>query len=138
MNKIKTYVSKLLKDFFNDDDKKELIEILTTSLEEKVDDLVEAGTPLDEAIDKSITEFGDVDDVLKVYPELDKKQSRITKRKHKFLFSLGGYLIISGIAIFINFTFIEFFANILWFVVILIALLFWPITMLFRYLTVKK
>ncbi|MDT8337143.1 MAG: permease prefix domain 1-containing protein [Candidatus Izemoplasmatales bacterium] len=138
MNKIKTYVSKLLKDFFNDDDKKELIEILTTSLEEKVDDLVEAGTPLDEAINKSINEFGDVDDVLKVYPELDKKQSKIKKRKHQFLFSLWGYLIISGIAIFINFTFIEFFANILWFVVILIALLFWPITMLYRYLMVTK
>lgn len=138
MNKIKTYVSKLLKDFFNDDDKKELIEILTTSLEEKVDDLVEAGTPLDEAIDKSINELGDVDDVLQVYPELNKKQAKIKKRKHQFLFSLWGYLIISGIAIFINFTFIEFFANILWFVVILIALLFWPITMLFRYLTVKK
>lgn len=138
MNKIKTYVTKLLKDFFNDDDKKELIEILTTSLEEKVDDLVEAGTPLDEAIDKSINELGDVEDVLQVYPELNKKQFKIKKRKHQFLFSLWGYLIISGIAIFINFTFIEFFANILWFVVILIALLFWPITMLFRYLTVKK
>lgn len=138
MNKIKSFVSKLLKDFFNDDDKKELIEILTISLEEKVDDLVEAGTPLDEAIDKSISEFGGVDDVLEAYPELNKKKALIKKRKHQFLFSLWGYIIISGLSIFVNFTFYEFFAEILWFVIILIALLFWPITMLFRYLSVKK
>jgi hypothetical protein len=81
MNKIKTFVSKLLKGLFNDEDKKELIEILTISLEEKVDDLVEAGTPLDEAIDKSISEFGGVDDVLEAYPELNKKKALIKKRK---------------------------------------------------------
>ncbi len=138
MNKIKTFVSKLLKDYFNDQDKKELIEILTTSLEEKVDDLVQSGTPLEEAIDKSINEFGDVHDVLEAFPELNKKQEIIKTRKHQFLFSLLGYLIVSGIAIYINFTFIQFFADILWFILILIALLFWPISMLFRYLSVKK
>jgi len=138
MNKIKTFVSKLLKGIFNDEDKKELIEILTTSLEEKVDDLVEGGTPLDEAINKSISEFGDVDDFLEAYPELNKKRETIKKRKHQFIYSLFGYLIISGIAIYINFTFLQFFANILWFILILIALLFWPITMLFRYMSVKK
>ncbi|MFA7075781.1 MAG: permease prefix domain 1-containing protein [Candidatus Izemoplasmatales bacterium] len=138
MNKIKSFVSKLLKGFFNDQEKKELIEILTTSLEEKVDDLVENGTSLEEAIDKSINEFGDVQDVLEAYPELNKKHELLKTRKHQFLFSLWGYIIVSGISIFINFTFIDFFDNILWFVVLLIALLFWPITMLFRYLTVKK
>ncbi|MDD4069651.1 MAG: permease prefix domain 1-containing protein [Candidatus Izemoplasmatales bacterium] len=138
MNKIKTFVSKLLKDLFNDEDKKELIEILTTSLEEKVDDLVESGTPLEEAIDKSINEFGDVEDVLQVYPELTIKKKMVLKRKNEFFFSLWGYLIVSGIAIFINFTFLQFFDNILWFILILIALLFWPISMLYRYLMIKK
>jgi len=38
MNRIKKFVSKLLKDLFNEQDKKELIEILTTSLQEKVDE----------------------------------------------------------------------------------------------------
>ncbi|MFA6648290.1 MAG: permease prefix domain 1-containing protein [Candidatus Izemoplasmatales bacterium] len=138
MNKIKTFVSKLLKDLFNDEDKKELIEILTTSLEEKVDDLVESGTPLEEAIDKSINEFGGVEDVLQVYPELTIKKKMVLKRKNEFFFSLWGYLIVSGIAIFINFTFLQFFDNILWFILILIALLFWPISMLYRYLMIKK
>ena len=137
MNKIKTFVSKLLKDYFNEEDKKELIEILTTSLEEKVDDLVESGTPLEEAIDKSINEFGDVEDVLEAYPELNKKKLVIKKRKHAFWFSAVGYLLISAIAIYFNFT-IELFKDTLWFILVLIAVLFWPITMLFRYLSVKK
>jgi len=138
MNKIKTFISKLLKDYFNDDDKKELITILTTSLEEKVDDLVEQGTPRDEAIDQSIYEFGDTNDVLQAFPEKKQKSLLINKRKNRFFYSLWGYLIIVGLAIFINFTFYEFFDRILWFVIVCLGLLFWPITMLYKYLLVKK
>ncbi len=138
MNKIKSFVSRLLKGYFNDEDKKELIEILTTSLEEKVDDLVEQGTPMDEAIEKSIKEFGDTSDVLEAFPDLQRKKELIKKRKNQLLFSSLGYVIVVSLAIFINFTFITFFADILWFYIVLIALLFWPLTMLYRYLSVKK
>jgi tetrahydromethanopterin S-methyltransferase subunit B len=138
MNKIKSFVSKLLKDYFNDEEKKELIEILTTSLEEKVDDLVEQGTPREEAIEKSISEFGDTSDVLDAFPGRHNNKSLIKNRKNQLLYSTAGYLIIVGLAIFINFTFFEFFAEIHWFVIVLIALLFWPLTMLYRYLSVKK
>lgn len=138
MNKIKAFVSGLLKGFFNDEDKKELIEILTTSLEEKVDDLVEEGTPLEEAINRSIKEFGDATDVLEAYPEINKKNKLIKKRKHQLLYSIWGYIIIVGLSIFINFTFSDFFDKILWFVIVIIALLFWPLSMLYRYLMVKK
>ncbi|MDD3129323.1 MAG: hypothetical protein PHW21_03040, partial [Candidatus Izemoplasmatales bacterium] len=79
-----------------------------------------------------------VEDVLQVYPELTIKKKMVLKRKNEFFFSLWGYLIVSGIAIFINFTFLQFFDNILWFILILIALLFWPISMLYRYLMIKK
>ena len=138
MNKIKSFVSKLLKGYFNDEDKKELIEILTTSLEEKVDDLVEQGTPMEEAIEKSINEFGDTSDVLEAFPEMKKRKGIIKTRKNQLIFSIIGYLIIVGLAIFINFSFFEFFARFLWFIIVLIALLFWPLTMLYRYLSVKK
>ena len=69
MNNIKKFVSKLLKDFFNEQDKKELIEILTTSLEEKVDDLIEQGASREDAIEKTINEFGDTSDVLDAFPD---------------------------------------------------------------------
>lgn len=138
MNKIKSFISKLLKDYFNDEDKKELIEILTISLEEKVDDLVEQGTPIDEAIERSIQEFGDTEDVLSAFPNSKQKAVQKQKRKSQFIFSVFGYLIIVGLAIFVNFTFLPFFGRILWFVIVCLGLLFWPITMLYRYLIIKK
>lgn len=140
MNKIKKFVSNLLKDYFTDQDKKELIEILTTSLQEKVEDLVEAGTPVDEAIEKSIKEFGSTKDVLNAFPEKD--QTYLTKyvrgRKHRFIFSVLGYLLILALALFFNLQFISFFGHIYWFIVIAIGTLFWPIAMFFRYRSSKK
>ena len=138
MNKIKSFISKILKGYFNDQDKKELIEIMTISLEEKVDDLVEQGTPRDEAIEQSIKEFGDAEDVLSAFPEKKARAQVIKKRKTQVFFSIWSYIIIVGLAIFINFTFYEFFDKILWFVIVCLALLFWPITMIYKYLLVKK
>jgi len=80
MNNIKKFVSKLLKDFFNDQDKKELIEILTTSLEEKVDDLIEQGSSREEAIEKTINEFGDTKDVLDAFPESENRNISFVKK----------------------------------------------------------
>ena len=140
MNKIKKFVSKLLKDYFNDTDKKELIEILTTSLEEKVEDLVEQGTPVDEAIDRSIKEFGSTEDVLDAFSDQASqlKSQMMKKRKSQFSFSIISYLIIIGLLIFLNLIFIEFFKNFLWFVIVAIGLLFWPTIMAYRYYIIKK
>ncbi|PKK99913.1 MAG: hypothetical protein CVV56_08930 [Tenericutes bacterium HGW-Tenericutes-1] len=140
MNKIKKFVSKLLKDYFNDTDKKELIEILTTSLEEKVEDLVEQGTPIEEAIDRSIKEFGSTEDVLDAFSDQTSqlKSQMIKNRKSQFSFSIIAYLIIVGLVIFLNLTFIEFFKNFLWFVIVAIGLLFWPTIMAYRYYIIKK
>ena len=140
MNKIKKFVSNLLKDLFSEQDKKELIEILTTSLEEKVEDLVEQGTPVDQAIQQSIREFGSADDVLEAFPKKDKSiQSKvINQRKNEFLYSVLGYLLIVGLALFFNLQFIAFFQSVYWFVVVAIGTLFWPGTMYYRYRNVKK
>jgi len=140
LNKIKRFVSKLLKDYFNESDKKELIEILSTSLQEKVDDLIEQGTPVDEAIDRSIKEFGSTEDVLDAFNDQSSKLKNEMKlrRTHQMNFSIFSYLIIIGLMVFFNLTFLEFFKNFLWFVAIAIALLFCPVTMAYRYFSVKK
>lgn len=140
MNKIKRFVSKLLKGYFNDQDKKELIEILTTSLEEKVEDLIEQGTPVEEAIDRSIKEFGSTEDVLDAFSDqasVLKTQAK-KKRMSQLSFSIFSYFIIVGLTVFINLTFIDFFKEFLWFVIVAIALLFWPAVMAYRYYMVKK
>lgn len=139
MNSIKHFVSKLLKDYFNDQDKKELIEILTMSLEEKVEDLVEQGSTKEEAIKQSMMEFGSTEDILSAFPEKkSKEQSMIRRRKSQFFFSLFGYLLIVGLAIFFNFTFFDFFGGMYWFVVVTIAVFFWPLVMLYRYILSKR
>ncbi|MBU0997016.1 MAG: hypothetical protein KKE16_03115 [Firmicutes bacterium] len=139
MNKIKHFVSKLLKDFFNQDDKKELIEILTLSLEEKVEDLVEQGTPVDEAIEKSIKEFGNTDDILNAYPEKQKKQKALLQaRRSQFFFALFGYILIVGLAVFFNLTFFDFFGGKYWFVVVAIGVFFWPLVMLYHLIRQSK
>lgn len=136
MNNIKKFVSKLLKDFFNEEDKKELIEILTTSLEEKVDDLVEQGKTREEAIEISIKEFGGKEDVLEAFPEFHKNnKSLIKKRRNQLIFSIGAYLIITGLMAYPNFLFTP---DILWFLFIAIGLLFWPLVMLYLYLSARR
>ena len=135
MNNIKKFVSRLLKDFFNEEDKKELIEILTTSLEEKVDDLVEQGNTREEAIEKSIKEFGNKDDVLDAFPEYDKHKNVVKHRRNQVIFSSCAYLIITGLAAYANFILLE---GYLWFLIVAIGLLFWPLVMIYLYLGVRR
>ncbi len=135
MTRIKKFVSKLLKDLFNEQDKKELIEILTTSLQEKVDDLVEAGTPMEAAIDQSIQEFGNAKDVLDAYPDKTNKNVLRHRRKNQILYSGFGYVAIVGIALYVN---LQFSPSILWFVIIAIGMLFWPASMIYLYNISKK
>lgn len=136
MNNIKKFVTNLLKGILNDEDKKELIEILTTSLEEKVDDLVEQGKSREEAIEKSIEEFGDAEDVLQAFPEAEKrKNDLIKKRKNQLLFSFLSYIIVTALVLYINLTFLP---EKLWFIFVAIGLLFWPLVMLYNYLGVRK
>lgn len=137
MNNIKKFVSRLLKDLFNEEDKKELIEILTTSLEEKVDDLVEQGTSREEAIEKSIAEFGDAEDVLEAFPEMKRsgKENLVKKRRNQLIFSTCSYLIIVALTIYINLYYIP---EVLWLYFVVLGTLFWPLTMLYRYISVRK
>ncbi len=140
MNKIKKFVSNILKDYFSEQDKRELIEMLTRSLQEKVEDLVEQGTPVDKAIDISIQEFGSTADVLDAFPgkSTEFRQNAVRKRRSQFVFSLFGYGVIVGLSLFVNLWFRDFFGGFLWFVIIAIGMLFWPGTMYFLYRTTKK
>ncbi|HPJ23676.1 MAG TPA: permease prefix domain 1-containing protein [Bacillota bacterium] len=136
MNNIKKFVTRLLKDFFNEQDKKELVDILTTSLEEKIEDLVEQGIPREEAVEKSIKEFGNADDVLEAFPEYQKNlENVVRKRRNQLIFSTLAYFIISGLVTYLNF---QVSPNVLWFVFIAIGLLFWPLVMLYLYLSVRR
>jgi hypothetical protein len=140
MNRIKRFVTRLLRDTFSEADKRELIDILTTSLQEKVEDLVEQGTSVDAAIDRSIAEFGSADDVLKAYPDkkADLRRHLVERRRSRFLFSLFGYVALVGLSLFLNLWFREESGGFLWFVVVAIVALFWPAAMFYVYRIAKK
>ncbi len=136
MNSIKRFVTNLLKGFFNDEDKKELIEVMTTSIEEKVDDLVEQGLTEEEAIETSLSELGTTEDVLQAFPEAEKlKENVVKKRKNQVFFATASYLIIAGLAIYINLTYVP---SVVWFWFVVIGVLFWPLTMLYLYLEARR
>jgi len=136
MNIIKKFVTRVLKDLFNEEDKKELVEILTTSLEEKVEDLVEQGNTREEAIEISIKEFGNSEDVLRAFPEYEKNiKNAVKKRRNQLIFASLAYLIVTALAVYIN---LQFTPSVLWFIFIAIALLFWPLVMLYLYLSARR
>jgi Flp pilus assembly protein TadB len=137
MNNIKKFVSNILKGMLNDEDKKELIEILTTSLEEKIDDLVEQGQSREEAFEQTIQEFGDEKDVLEAFPEYDKgKKGLVKHRGNQLIFATLAYFIVTGLCVYVNLMLL--FPDVLWFVFVAIGLLFWPLVMLYLYLSARR
>jgi hypothetical protein len=102
--------------------------------------LVQHGPPVEEAIDLSIKEFGSTEDVLEAFSD-QSSQLQLTlrkTRKSQLMFSLYAYLIIVGLTVFINLAFLAFFKEVLWFVIVAIALLFWPLIMGILFYMVKK
>lgn len=107
------------------EERKAIVESVTLSLTEKVEDLVEGGLELDEAINKTVVEFGTVDD----YFDQEKKAKRFKRFKslahyrNDLYFSLVGSAIVIGMMVFIN---LYFSPDLLWFVIPTIAILWWP------------
>jgi hypothetical protein len=119
------------------DQKEVVIERVTQILTEKVEDLMEQGLSLDEAVDKTVIEFGEPEDF---YDAIDPSMARNAKNKNlkhyrnDLLFSALGSVIIIGMLIFTNLTYME---DIIWFVLPSLAVLWWPLALLYRYLNQK-
>ena len=98
-----------------------------------MEDLVENGFELDDAINKTVLEFGTSED----YFDLEKKEKRFRRIKslahyrNDLYFSVFGSLIIIGMMIFVN---LYFFSQVLWFVIPTIAILWWPLVIGYRLL----
>lgn len=132
MKRIKNFVKNTFK-HLPKEDRAAIVEQVTQALIEKVEDLVENGLELNEAIDKTVVEFGTADD----YFELEKKEPKFKRFKslahyrNDLYFSLFGSLIIIGMMVFIN---LYFLSEVLWFVIPTIAILWWPLVIGYRLL----
>ena len=130
MKAIKKYVEKLFREVYESQEKREIIEEITINLQEKVTDLMSQGKSEEDAINKAIIDFGDIDEIKK---ELIQKQSGELKKLSKLRlgFSLWGTVLTIALLIFINYYFSP---KVIWCVFPIFAVLWWPLSMFFVYL----
>jgi hypothetical protein len=133
-------IENFVKNTFKDTPKKNRDEIISNviqSLTEKVEDLIDEGFSEIDAIDKTVLEFGSVEDY---FEDLQKQQRREKRRKtinhyrNDLLFSSVAALIIIGALVFIN---LYYASQVIWFVVPALAVLFWPLAVLYNLLNKK-
>lgn len=133
MKQLKNFVKNTFRNI-EKDKRDEIIQSVTEALLEKVEDLIESGLTEQEAIDKTVVEFGTVEDFLDESIRKKKKEKRQKTLKHygnDLIFSGVGSTFVIGILAFINFYYSS---NNLWFVVPSIAILFWPLAILYNLL----
>ncbi len=134
MNEIETHINKLFEKIEDSQRKRDLMQEITQNLNEKVNNLITKGQTREEAVQKAIQDFGDIDDLR---PELE-SFGRITKSKNAGLslaFSIWGTLLISGLFLFIN---LYYTPKTIWFVYPIFAVLWWPMSLFFRWIHLKK
>lgn len=137
MNRIEEYVARSFKDIPDSDDKEQLRQEILQNLNEKVFDLVEQGKSQEDAENKAILEFGDIEDIKQELNKgiLPEKPSKSFKYRLRLWYSICGSALIIGLLIFINLYYGD---QPVWFVYPTFAVLWWPLTMLFLWFKHRK
>ncbi len=132
MKKLKNHVDELFIDVPESEQKNAIMQEVLQNLEEKVWDLQEQGKEEEDAVNKAIVDFGDIEDIKKelgVKPPLKKNMAKLNLG-----FSIWGSLLIISLFIFINFYYNP---QTIWFVYPTFAVLWWPLAMYFNWLRSK-
>lgn len=131
MKKLKNYIDDLFKDFpINEETQKIKTEIIQ-NLEEKVSYLIENGKSEEDAINKTIVEFGDIEELKENFGTLNTEIK--SKKKSALLnlqFSLYGSGLIIALFLFINFYYTP---KSIWVIYPIFGILWWPLTMYFNW-----
>jgi len=139
MMTIKDYIEELFADIPESAEKKNVMEEIRLNLEEKVQDLVAAGKAEEDAINKSIVDFGDAGEIKRDLRAAGKagadedgaKPKKKRNHAYRLWFSIAGSALIIGLMVFINLYYSPF---TIWFVYPVFAVLWWPLVMLFQWL----
>lgn len=130
MKKLRSYVDNLFEGIPDGEQKENVRQEILQNLEEKVMDLVTEGKQEEDAINKVLVEFGDFEEIRN---ELMEKKSPINKNYSLALgYSIWGSILIIALVVFINMYYTP---RIIWFVYPVFAVLWWPLSMLFRWLS---
>lgn len=135
MDKINDYILELFKGIPKSKEKDELINSIVQSLEEKVEDLVESGKSEEDAINKAIVEFGNVEEIKKEFLLNQGLSYSIYKIRNRLLFSIMGTLLIIGLFLFVNFYYTP---EHIWFVFPVFVVLWWPLAETFNFMNKKN
>ncbi|MEN2768018.1 permease prefix domain 1-containing protein [Ornithinibacillus xuwenensis] len=138
MRKLTQHVHELFKDIPESNQKEVVMQEVLQNLEEKVWDLMEHGKEEEDAINKAIVDFGDISDIKKELGITEDytpvKKSDIKGRKLSLNYSIWGTLLIIGLFVFIN---LYYSPDVIWFVYPTFAVLWWPLSMYYRWSKVK-
>jgi hypothetical protein len=129
MRKIKDHVEELFKEIPDSERKETMKQEIIQNLEEKVLDLIYEGKEEEDAVNKAIVEFGDIEDIKK---ELGTTAMPRNNRFSLHLgFSLWGSGLIVALFIFINFYYTP---STILFVYPTFAVAWWPLVMFYKWL----
>lgn len=129
MKKIKKHVEEWFKELPENEHNLRIKEDIIQNLEEKVYDLMQQGKDEEDAVNKALVDFGDIEDIkaeLGLYP---------VKPKNRFSlhlgFSLWGSGLIIALVVFANFYYTP---DKIWFVYPTFAVAWWPLSMFYKWL----
>ncbi|MEN8904921.1 MAG: permease prefix domain 1-containing protein [Clostridiales bacterium] len=134
MNKIKYHVNLLFKKIPDSEQKENIIQEIIDNLEEKVRDLMSEGKDEDDAINKALIDFGDIEDIKK---ELYDKYHNINREKKAYInwaYSVWGSILIILLTVFTN---LYYSPKVIWFIYPTFVILWWPLTMLYVWLRIR-
>ncbi len=141
MKTIERFVKRMFKQKNPKQDDQEAMQKMIEMLKEKVEDLKETGLTEEEAIQKTIVEFGEIDAFFQPAVRREKRrykrQKTVRHYRNDLVFSLLASLLIIAIFALINIFYIPFESYGPWFVIPSIGVLFWPLSLLYKWLNKK-
>jgi hypothetical protein len=130
---IKQYVDEWFKDVPKSEKKEVIMQEIEENMEEKVADLIAQGKDEEDAINKTIVEFGDIEEIKKELLAGAPKKKDMSKLNLGF--SIWGSTLIIALFVFINFYYTP---KTIWFVYPTFVVLWWPLTMFYVWLRSKS
>jgi hypothetical protein len=127
--KIKQYVDSVFKDVPKSEEKEIIKQEIIENLEEKVVDLMEQGKTEEDAINKAIAEFGNIEEI-KMELRVTKHPLKRNMSKLNLGFSIWGSILIIALVVFTN---LYYTPQVIWFVYPTFVVLWWPLAMLFHW-----
>lgn len=129
MNRIEEHIKHMFRDIPDGDRKTQIIQEITQDLNDKVRDLMTSGKEEEDAVNKAIVDFGDIDEI-KAELGLKSKGKSGRNAALNLGFSIWGSAICIGLFLFINFYYTP---DTIWFVYPTFGILWWPLALFFNW-----